>query len=117
MILKLRMNKPYRDNSLNKKGMRLKSFIRKFFLAAILITAVTSFGIAGNYQTEFQLKVIEKAVQIKQKGILKQKENGTSTAAKNLPCRDQDIALWINENRVFRLSNQAASFINQGRIT
>lgn len=55
----------------------LKSFIQKFLAIVILTTSLsfTAFA-AEDYQIENQPQVIEKVVQIQQKGILKQKDNG-----------------------------------------
>jgi hypothetical protein len=55
----------------------LKSFIQKFFVIAVLASSLISpLSAAQDYQIENQPQVIEKIVQFKQKGILKQKENG-----------------------------------------
>lgn len=55
----------------------IKSVIRSFFTAAILAAVfVTSAASAGDYQIEFQPKVLEKAEMIEHRGILKQKDNG-----------------------------------------
>jgi hypothetical protein len=55
----------------------LKSFIQKVF-AIVIVTTSLSLPIfaAQDYQIENQPQVIEKVVQISQKGILKQKDNG-----------------------------------------
>lgn len=55
----------------------LKSFIRKFFVPALLSVSLfaTSFA-ADDYHVECQPQVIERVVEIDQKGILKQKDNG-----------------------------------------
>lgn len=55
----------------------LKSFIQKFFVIVALATSLSSSAFAvEDYQVESQPQVIEKVVQIQQKGILKQKDNG-----------------------------------------
>jgi hypothetical protein len=55
----------------------LKSFIQKFFVLAVLASSLVSPVFAAqDYQIEHQPQVIEKVVQFKQKGILKQKDNG-----------------------------------------
>jgi hypothetical protein len=55
----------------------LRSFIQKFLAIIILSTSLFSSAFAAeDYQVEFQPKVIETVVQIQQKGILKQKDNG-----------------------------------------
>jgi hypothetical protein len=55
----------------------LKNFIQKFFAVLLLTTSLCSFANAANdYQIENQPQVIEQVVQIEQKGILKQKDNG-----------------------------------------
>lgn len=55
----------------------LKSFIQKFVLIAVLANASISPVFAGvDYQVENQPQVYEKVVQLEQKGILKQKDNG-----------------------------------------
>ncbi len=55
----------------------LKSFIQKFFIIAILATSfISSVSAAPDYQVENQVQVVEKAQQIEQKGVLKQKDNG-----------------------------------------
>lgn len=55
----------------------LRSFIYKFLTLAILATSLSSPVFAvQDYQIESQPQVIEKVVQIEQKGILKQKDNG-----------------------------------------
>lgn len=51
----------------------LKSFIQKVIILSLLIIPV--FAVV-DYQLEDQPQVIEKVIQIEQKGILKQKENG-----------------------------------------
>ena len=55
----------------------LKKFIQKFLFITVLATtcAASAFG-AQDYQTESQPQVIEKIIQLEQKGILKQKDNG-----------------------------------------
>ena len=55
----------------------LKGFIQKFFVLVILTASQFSpLFAAGDYQIENRPQVIEKIVQVQQKGILKQKENG-----------------------------------------
>jgi hypothetical protein len=55
----------------------LKSFIQKFFVTVILTTSLISpIFAAVDYQVENQPQVVEKVIQFKQKGILKQKDNG-----------------------------------------
>jgi len=55
----------------------LKSFIQKFFVIVILTTSLVSPVFAAeDYHVENQPQVIEKVVQLEQKGILKQKDNG-----------------------------------------
>ncbi len=55
----------------------LKSFIQRFFVIVILTTSLFSpIFAAVDYQVENQPQVIEKVIQFKQKGILKQKDNG-----------------------------------------
>lgn len=54
----------------------LKRFIQNFFIFILLTTSVFSPLCAGDYTVEYQSQVIEKAIQIEQRGILKQKENG-----------------------------------------
>lgn len=55
----------------------LKSFIQKFFVIVVLTTSLFSPAFAAeDYQIENQPQVIETVVQIQQKGILKQKDNG-----------------------------------------
>ncbi len=55
----------------------LKSFIQKLFVLVVLTTPFVSPGFAAvDYQVEKQPQVIETVVQFKQKGILKQKDNG-----------------------------------------
>jgi hypothetical protein len=55
----------------------LKNGFRKFVAAAVLAMVFVSFSHAcGDYQVEFQPKVLEQAIKIEQRGILKQKENG-----------------------------------------
>lgn len=55
----------------------LKSFIQKFVLVAVLANAFISPVFASvDYQVENQPQVYEKVVQLEQKGILKQKDNG-----------------------------------------
>lgn len=52
-------------------------WFRKFFIAAILAAfSVSSAFAAIDYQIEDQYPVIEKALQLEHKGILKQKDNG-----------------------------------------
>lgn len=46
------------------------------FASAILIIILSVSGFAGDYHVELQPVVIEKTIQIEQKGILKQKDNG-----------------------------------------
>lgn len=55
----------------------LKSFIQKFLASVILTTSLSLAAFAAeDYQIENQPQVIETVVQIEQKGILKQKDNG-----------------------------------------
>lgn len=57
----------------------LKKFIQKFFMIAILATSFISSASAAtvpDYQVEDQIQVVEKALQLEQRGILKQKDNG-----------------------------------------
>lgn len=55
----------------------LKRFIQNFFIAAILTSSFFSPAFAANdFHVEDQPQVIEQAIKIEQKGILKQKENG-----------------------------------------
>lgn len=55
----------------------LKNVIQKFFAAAALaMLLVSSAHAGGDYQIEFQPKVLEQAVKIEHKGVLKQKDNG-----------------------------------------
>lgn len=54
----------------------LKSFIQKFFVIVVLTTSLFSPAFAADYQVENQPQVIETVVQLQQKGILKQKDNG-----------------------------------------
>lgn len=52
-------------------------FIQKFFVTVLLTTLLFSPAFAVvDYQVENQSQVIEKVLEIKQKGVLKQKENG-----------------------------------------
>src|ERR1700748_2684735 len=55
----------------------LRSFIQKFLAIVILTTSLSLPAFAAvDYQVENQPQVIETVVQIQQKGILKQKDNG-----------------------------------------
>lgn len=55
----------------------LKNFIQKTCLLVVLTTSLFSYGFAKeDYRIEDQPQVIEKVIQIQQKGILKQKDNG-----------------------------------------
>lgn len=55
----------------------LRSFIQKFLTIVILTTSLSLPAFAAeDYQIENQPQVIETVVQIQQKGILKQKDNG-----------------------------------------
>lgn len=55
----------------------LRGFIQKFVVLVILTASQVSPAFAAiDYQVETQPQVIEKVVQIQQKGILKQKDNG-----------------------------------------
>lgn len=55
----------------------LRSFIQKFLAIVILTTSLSLPAFAAeDYQIEDQPQVIETVVQIQQKGILKQKDNG-----------------------------------------
>ena len=55
----------------------LRSFIQKFLAIVILTTSLSLPAFAAeDYQIENQPQVIETVVQIQQKGILKQKDNG-----------------------------------------
>ena len=55
----------------------LRSFIQKFLAIVILTTSLSLPAFAAeDYQIENQHQVIETVVQIQQKGILKQKDNG-----------------------------------------
>lgn len=55
----------------------LRSFIQKFLAIVILTTSLSLPAFAAvDYQVENQPQVIEAVVQIQQKGILKQKDNG-----------------------------------------
>lgn len=55
----------------------LKSFIQKFVAIVILTTSLSFPAFAAeDYQVENQPQVIERVIQIPQRGILKQKDNG-----------------------------------------
>ncbi len=55
----------------------MKNFIQKLLIAVAVTTSLySSTLIAADFHIEFQPQVIEKVIQIEQKGILKQKANG-----------------------------------------
>ncbi|MBS0651853.1 MAG: hypothetical protein JSR93_11895 [Verrucomicrobia bacterium] len=51
-------------------------WFRKFIIAALLAVFSVSVSFTSDYQIEYQYPVIEKALQLEQKGTLKQKDNG-----------------------------------------
>lgn len=53
-----------------------KNIIKKLFILAVCSASFLSPIYAGDYQVENQPRVIEQAVQIEHKGVLKQKDNG-----------------------------------------
>lgn len=54
----------------------LRSFIQKILIIGILTSSLSLPAFAADYQVENQPQVIETVIQIQQKGILKQKDNG-----------------------------------------